>query len=68
MNDSTMLERHTDLYSQGDIGMYYCGKRINTFNHEYGPMIRDHYLFVLVIQRNLFLIEVFYLIYIYHVP
>ena len=48
MNDSTMLERHTDLYSQGDIGMYYCGKRINTFNHEYGPMIRDHYLFVLV--------------------
>lgn len=48
MNDYTMLERHTDLYNQSDMGMYYCGKRTNTLNHEYGPLIKDHYLFVLV--------------------
>ena len=48
MNDFTMFERHTDLYVQSDIGMYYCGKRIKTRNHEYGPLIKSHYLFVLV--------------------
>ena len=43
-----MQERLTDLYAKEDIGMYYCGKRINTKNHIYGPEIRSHYLFVLV--------------------
>lgn len=52
MNDFTMLERHTDLYNQSDMGMYYCGKRTNTPNHEYGPLIKDHYLFVLVNKGN----------------
>ena len=28
--------------------MYYCGKRISTKNHCYGPEIRNQYLFVLV--------------------
>lgn len=48
MNDQTMLELFTELHMQDDIGMYYCGKRINTHNHEYGPQIKSHYLFVLV--------------------
>ena len=48
MNDKTLFEQHTELYSKSDIGMYYCGKRINTHNHRYGPEIRSHYLFVLV--------------------
>lgn len=43
-----MYEQHTEVYAKNDIGMYYCGKRINTQNHEYGPEIRSHYLFVLV--------------------
>ena len=48
MTDKTMDERLTELYSKGDIGMYYCGKRVDTENHVYGPEIRNHYLFVLV--------------------
>ena len=30
--------------------MYYCGKRIQTPGHKYGPEIRNYYLFVLVNQ------------------
>jgi len=48
MNDKTMFEQLTELHTKSDIGMYYCGKRINTLNHVYGPEIRSHYLFVLV--------------------
>lgn len=52
MKDGTMLQRHTDLHIKGDIGMYYCGRRLNTVNHTYGPEIRNHYLFVLVNKGN----------------
>ena len=48
MKDGAMLQRLTDLHIISDLGMYYCGKRINTQNHIYGPEIRNHYLFVLV--------------------
>lgn len=48
MQDNTMFERLTELHFKNDIGMYYCGKRIETPNHTYGPEIRNHYLFVLV--------------------
>ena len=48
MNDKTMFERLMALHSKKDIGIYYCGKRINTLNHKYGPEVRNHYLFVLV--------------------
>lgn len=48
MNELKMFEQHTQLHIQSDMGLYYCGKRINTVNHEYGPEIRSHYLFVLV--------------------
>jgi len=48
MKDVTMLERLTELHFKNEIGMYYCGKRIETPKHTYGPEIRNHYLFVLV--------------------
>lgn len=48
MQDNTMFERLTELHFKSDIGMYYCGKRVDTKNHVYGPEIRNHYLFVLV--------------------
>ena len=47
MYDNTIFEKHTEIFT-GDIGMYYCGKRINTKNHVYGPEIRSHFLIVLV--------------------
>ncbi len=48
MSDSTMLQNFCEIDLNNDIGMYYCGKRIETENHTYGPEIRYHYLFVLV--------------------
>lgn len=48
MKDNTLYEIKTNLYNDLDIGIYYCGKRINTLDHAYGPAIRNHYLFVLV--------------------
>lgn len=48
MKDTTMLEQLTEIHFRNEIGMYYCGKRIETQNHIYGPEIRNHYLFVLV--------------------
>ena len=47
MHDATLFEKHTEIFN-GDIGMYYCGKRIGTKNHIYGPEIRSHFLIVLV--------------------
>ena len=46
--DNTLFQKACDIYENADIGMYYCGKRINTPNHVYGPEIRNYYLFVLV--------------------
>ena len=51
MHDLTMFEKHTEIFTS-DLGMYYCGHRIRTKNHEYGPEIRRHYLFVLVNKGN----------------
>ena len=47
MHDDTLFEKHTEFFN-GDIGMYYCGKRTGTQNHVYGPEIRSHFLIVLV--------------------
>lgn len=47
MTDNTLFEKFTDIRSD-DIGMYYCGKRVETENHIYGPEIRAHFLIVLV--------------------
>ena len=48
MKDTTLFELASDLHETGDIGMYYCGKRIETLHHRYGPEIQNYYLFVLV--------------------
>lgn len=47
MIDKTLFEKHTELF-KGNVGLYYCGKRINTQNHVYGPEIRSHFLIVAV--------------------
>lgn len=48
MKDPTLRERKNSLHFRNEIGMYYCGKRVNTKHHSYGPEIRNHYLLVLV--------------------
>lgn len=48
MKDLTLFEINTHTEIKSDFGLYYCGKRINTQNHIYGPEIRKHYLFVFV--------------------
>ena len=32
--------------------MYYCGRRVATSNHSYGPQVRDHYLLVYIKDGN----------------
>ena len=51
MSDTTLFERHSDSFTS-NIGLYYCGKRISTPNHIYGPEIRSHFLIVLVEKGN----------------
>lgn len=46
--ENTLFEIKTDLSCKSDIQILYCGKRINTKNHIYGPEKRNHYLLVLV--------------------
>lgn len=48
MTDGTLSEKTNFLHFNNDIGMYFCGKRVNTKNHIYGPEIRRHYIFTLV--------------------
>ena len=47
MEDRTLFEKVAEGFF-GDIGVYYCGKRLGTKNHRYGPEIRSHFLLVLV--------------------
>ncbi len=35
-----------------ELNMYYCGKRIRTKNHSYGPQVRDHFLLVYIKEGN----------------
>ena len=51
MPDNTLFEKHTEPLSEY-LGMYYCGKRIKTKNHVYGPEIRSHFLIVFVNEGN----------------
>lgn len=55
--DSTLNEIFTELHVKNDIGMYYCGRRVGTNNHEYGPEIRNHYIFVLVNKGSAVLLK-----------
>lgn len=51
MTSKTLFEKHIEIF-RSDIGMYYCGKRIASKNHSYGPEIRTHFLIVLVEDGN----------------
>lgn len=42
------LENSFNYLVPSDLNMYYCGKRINTYNHSYGPAVRDHFLLVYI--------------------
>jgi len=48
MKDNTIFEKEINLQESTDVGMYYCGKRVKSLNHTYGPQIRFCYMFVLV--------------------
>jgi len=49
-NNQTLniLEQAFNFLIPSDLNMYYCGKRINTYNHRYGPAICDHFLLVYI--------------------
>ena len=51
MPDVTLFERHAEIFNS-DIGLYYCGQRIRSKGHVYGPQIRSHFLLVLVEKGN----------------
>lgn len=48
MKDLTLFQVESPLHQNSDMGMYYCGKRLDMLNHVCGPEIRNYYLFVLV--------------------
>ena len=50
--DTTIKEKNFLPFRSPDLNMYYCGQRIKTPKHHYGPEIRSHYLIVLVDQGN----------------
>ncbi|MBQ2967888.1 MAG: AraC family transcriptional regulator [Clostridia bacterium] len=50
--DTTMTEKNLLPFHPLDLGMYYCGQRVKTKNHSYGPEIRSHFLIVLVEQGH----------------
>lgn len=47
-NDNTCFENTFNYSLFKDLNMYYCGKRIKSVNHSYGPEVRSHFLVVLV--------------------
>ena len=42
------IEKRFSYTGADELNMYYCGKRVKTQNHSYGPQIRDHYLLVYI--------------------
>lgn len=42
------IEKRFSYTGANELNMYYCGKRVKTQNHSYGPQIRDHYLLVYI--------------------
>ncbi len=53
LNTSRRLtEQAFNFLIPGDLNMYYCGKQVNVYNHRYGPAIRDHYLFVFIVDGH----------------
>jgi len=47
-NDKTCFENTFSYPALSDLNMYYCGKRIKTPKHTYGPEIRKHFLILYV--------------------
>lgn len=47
-NDETCFENVFSYPGLNDLNMYYCGKRIKTPNHSYGPEVRKHFLIVYI--------------------
>lgn len=52
MGGGIMLEHTFSYPGQNELNMYYCGKRIKTPNHSYGPEIRTHFLIVYIKEGN----------------
>lgn len=50
-NDPTCYENTFSYPFSRELNMYYCGKRISTLNHSYGPEVRRHFL-VLYIKEG----------------
>ncbi len=46
------MENRFNFTFPGELNMYYCGKREKTLNHSYGPMVRDHFLLVFVMEGH----------------
>ena len=46
--DTTCFENTFSFPHSQELNMYYCGKRISSLNHSYGPEIRRHFLVVYI--------------------
>ncbi len=44
------LENRFNFTSPSELNMYYCGRRIKTIDHSYGPEIREHFLLMYCVQ------------------
>lgn len=42
------LENTVNFLVPSDLNLYYCGKRIQTMRHEYGPAVRSHFLIIYI--------------------
>ena len=45
-------ENSFNFTSAQELNMYYCGQRIKTLNHSYGPYIKNHILINFVVEGN----------------
>ena len=46
------IEKRFSYTIPTDLNLYYCGKRIRTKNHSYGPQVREHFLLVYIKEGN----------------
>ena len=51
-HDSTCFETTFSFPNSDELNMYYCGKRIKTPNHSYGPEVRTHFLILFIKEGN----------------
>lgn len=48
--DSSEVNFHYS--SSQDLNLYYCGKRINSLNHKYGPTMKNHMMISLILSGS----------------